>query len=147
MNVHHIVNKDGYWFGGFFKYAGVDKNSLSQAPIESNYIAHYNPNENLDPNAGLTIIPPKPVKGVKGFSSESRKVTLEAKGIANSKGTVIWYTKQRNGEFKKAGQGLKYNANIRVKGGMKNVIYFVSVKLKDGTEGGKIPVTIIIDSP
>jgi len=147
MNVHHTVNKDGYWFGGFFKYAGVDKNSLSQGTIESNYIAHYNPNAKLDPNAGLIIVPPAPIKGVKGYSSKSRKVTLQAKGITKSKGTVIWYTKKSNGKFKKAGQGLKYKANVRVKGGMKNIIFYVAVKRTDGTEGSKIPLTVIIQPP
>lgn len=146
MNVHHAVNEEGYWFGGWFKYAGVDNNSKSQATIESNYLAHYNPAKNLDPNAGMELVTPPPIKGAKGNSSESRKVTLQAQGVAAAEGTVLWYKKQR-GTFKKVGNGLSCTVNIRVKKGMKQEVFYASVKRSDGSEGGKVPVVVVIEEP
>ena len=146
QNVHHAVSDDGYWFGGWFKYAGVDKNSDSQAPIESNYIAHFNPEKNLDPNAGLVVVTPEPVEGVKGYSSKSVTVTLETKGIDASEGTVIWYEKKSTG-FKEKGRGLTYDAKLRIKKGMTNVVFYCAVKRTSGALGGKIPVTIAITEP
>lgn len=142
-NVVHTVNEEGYWFGGFFQYAGADINSRAQGAIESNYIAHYNPKKNMDPNQGLILLQPEPVPGPKGPSSESRKVQLKAQGVDASNGTVIWYKKQ-NRKFKKMGQGLQYNANIRVKQGMDSITFYGAVKTNDGLEGSKIPVTVKI---
>ncbi len=143
-NVVHDVRDDGYWFGGFFQYAGSEPKFTFTAPIESYSIAHFNPNANLDPNRGLVVKPNAGVEGVKGYSSKSRKVTLEA---SCEEGTILWYDRSTTGKYRKKGQGPKFNANIRVKAGMKGVTYYVCIKRSDGTEGGKVPVTVTIHPP
>jgi len=143
-NVRHTVNEDGYWFGGWFKYAGVHSRSKAQSTIESKYIAHYNPSKNLDPNLGLEIVPPAKIKGARGSSSESRRIQLTAKGIPADQGTVFWYVKQNN-SFKKVGQGLSCNANFRIKKGMDKQMFYACVKLKNGIQGGKVPVAVEIE--
>jgi hypothetical protein len=146
QNVHHTVSEDGYWFGGWFKYAGVDSNSDSQAPIESNYLAHFNPSANLDPNSGLQVVIPDPIDGVKGFSSKEVTVDLEATGVGAEQGTVYWYEKNTGG-FKVLGTGLTCKAKIRVKNGMTSAVFYCSVKNASGIEGGKVPVTLVINTP
>lgn len=144
-DVVHDVRDDGYWFGGFFNYAGSEPKYLSDAPVESFSIAHYNPNKNLDPNNGLKVEPNEGVKGVEGYSSESRSVTLKA--ACPDDGEIIWYTKSSTGEFSKVGTGSPYNTSLRVKAGMKSFTYYVSVKKTDGSQGGKLPVIINIKEP
>ncbi|PIF04658.1 MAG: hypothetical protein CSA86_01375 [Arcobacter sp.] len=142
--VVHDVREDGYWFGGFFSYAGSEPKFLSDAPVESFSIAHYNPNKNLDPNQGLKVEPNEGVKGVKG-SSQSRKITLKA--TCPDGGKIIWYSKSSTGKFRKVGTGTSYKASFRVREGMKNYTYYVSVKKADGLEGGKLPVLIEVKAP
>jgi hypothetical protein len=143
-NVVHDVADDGYWFGGFFQYAGSEPKFLSDAPVESYSIAHYNPGANLDPNANLKVDANVGVEGVTGFSSKSRKLTLTA---SCSDGEVIWFEKSTTGKFKEKAKGNSFSTNIRVKAGMKQVIYYVSVRKPDGTEGGKLPVVVKVSAP
>jgi hypothetical protein len=144
-DVVHDVREDGYWFGGFFQYAGSEPKYLSNAAVESFSIAHYNPKENLDPNHGLKVEPNEGVQGVSGYSSESRNITLKASCLED--GEIIWYTKSSSGDFTKVGTGPTYNASLRVKAGMKNFIYYVALKRADGVEGGKLPVIVEVKEP
>ena len=143
MNVHHAVDANGYWFGGMFKYAGVDSNSSVQAPIESNYIAFYNPKENLDPNKLLKIADIEPVKGPKGPGSESRSAQLKAEELDAEAGTILWYKKGRD-KYTKIGQGSICKASFRVKKGMTQQVFYACIKQKNGVEGSKVPVIVPI---
>ncbi len=109
-DVVHDVRDDGYWFGGLFQYAGSELKFLSDAPVESFSIAHYTPEKNLDPNNGLEIDANQRVKGVKGYSSESRKSALKA--TCPEGGEVVWYAKSTNGKFRKVATGNVYNASF-----------------------------------
>ncbi len=143
-DVVHDVRDDGYWFGGLFNYAGSEPKYLSDAPVESFFIAHYNPTKNLDPNQGLKLAPNEGVQGVKG-SSQTRRITLKAS--CPDGGEIIWYTRSTTGTFRKVGTGPSYNASFRVKEGMKNYTCYVSVKKADGSQGGKLPVMIAVNAP
>lgn len=145
--VVHCLREDGYWFGGFFDHAGVNANSRCEAPVESNFIAHWNPKENLDPNRGLIIKPVQPLEGVKGFSSKDREFVVEAEGISADEGSIVWYEQSRSGAFLEKTAGSRFKATLRVKAGMTEKMMFVAVRRKDGTEGGKIPVRIPITQP
>jgi hypothetical protein len=138
--VAHTVRGDELWFGGLFTRAGVNDNSTLEGPVQSQYVAMYHRSESQDPNAGLVVKPPEAVCAVTGSSSKGYKVTLEATAVPDG-GTVTWYEKRSTG-FGKKGSGPKYNANIRVKKGMSEVLFYVAVKTKDGMEGAPVPVRI-----
>jgi hypothetical protein len=144
--VVHTIHEDGYWFGGLFKYAGAEANASFDAPSQSYFVAHYNPDANLDPNAGLVIVPNAGLEGITGNSSQSKTITLEAQGIDPAVGDVIWY-QQGATSIRKVGQGLTYKANIRVSKDMKSAKYYAAVQRKDGALGGKIPVIVKILPP
>lgn len=139
-DIVHDVDGDDWYFGGLFEYVGVNKNDMVAAPIESSFVAHWNGKKNFDPNQGLSIDPIEPLEKPKGFSSKSYKVTITAK-LAGEKGTVTWYDRRRDGKFNKKGTGLKYTANVRLKGDSAPPVVYVSVT-RNGVEGGKVPVRI-----
>jgi len=142
QEVFHCVREDGFWFGGNFKFVGVEPKARSQAPISSNYLAHFNPNVNLDPNGNLRVNEIPPVLGVKGYNSEPRTCELSVSDIPPG-GVVNWYQFSCS-KWNKCGTGPSYKANLRVRAQDTSFKYAVAVTMPDGVEGGKIPVTINI---
>jgi len=141
--VRHFVDGDDVWFAGLFDHVGVNANDALEAPIQANGIARWNASQNLDPNAGLTIPEIKAVPGPTGSSSVSAKVTLEV--TLEGEGEILWWEKRSNGDFAQKSKGPKYSANLRIKPGEDHKLVYVSVKLPDGTEGGKIPVRVPVE--
>jgi len=143
QEVFHCVREDGFWFGGNFKFVGVEPKARSQATVSSSYLAHFDPVHNLDPNGGLRVNPIAPVRGVKGWSSEERKVDLSVSDVPPG-GVVTWYNFQSS-RWNKCGTGPTYKASFRVKCTDAFVKYAVSVTMPDGVEGGKIYAIIPIE--
>jgi len=137
--VVHTIEDGQWWFGGLFDHAGVNAGSPVAGPIESYYVAMYDPDANLDPNRGLEIGAIEPIEGPSGFSSKSARVTLTA-SLTEGEGTITWYEARSTGYAKK-GQGESFNASVRVKPGQRAIVYYVTVT-RDGVEGGKRPVRI-----
>jgi hypothetical protein len=140
--VVHAIRGDEFWFGGYFQRAGINDNSRVGAPIVSQYVAMWNGKANLDPNRGLVVEAPEPVCAVTGYASKSVDVTLKASGISPSEGKILWFDRSTSGKFRPKGKGNSFKAKVRVKAGVKGFTYYVSVKRKDGSEGGKRPVHI-----
>lgn len=142
--VVHTIRGSEWWFGGYFQRAGINDNSNLAAPVVSQYVAMWDGTKNLDPNAGLEVKPPEPVCAVTGFSSKSVSVPLEASGVPASEGTIVWYDRSTTGQYTKKGQGPSYKLAARVKEGMTEVVAYVAVQRKDGSEGGPMPVRVPI---
>ena len=138
--VRHTIKGNEFWFAGLFDHAGVNANSMTSAPIQSGYVAMWDPTRSLDPNAGLAIKPIEPIDAPTGNASKQVKVALEA--TLEGEGTVTWYERRSNGDFAKKGTGLTYTANLRLKAGDPAPVVYVAVSRPDGSEGGKLPVTI-----
>ncbi|BBM83056.1 hypothetical protein [Candidatus Uabimicrobium amorphum] len=137
-DIRHFVAGDDIYFAGLFDHAGINANDLVAAPIESNYVAHWNANKNFDPNSGLQIAPIKPLKRPSGFSSRSMQVKIKA---TVPKGKITWYEKRSNGQFVKKGQGNNYTARLRISSVSPDPVVYVTVTV-DGIEGGKKPLRI-----
>ncbi|WP_372370032.1 hypothetical protein [Candidatus Uabimicrobium sp. HlEnr_7] len=137
-DVCHFADGDDIYFAGLFDYAGININDLAEAPIESNYIAHWNSTKNFDPNSGLMIAPISAITRPQGFSSKSIQVKITA---SVPKGKITWYEKRTNGQFAKKGQGNKYTARLRISSVSPDPVIYVTVTV-DGIEGGKKPVRI-----
>ena len=71
--------------------------------------------------------PVEAIEAPAGFSSKSVKVTLVAK-LTDGEGTIVWYERSSNGQFREKGKGESYNANVRVKGGDGDKVYYVAVR-------------------
>ncbi|MEZ6186226.1 MAG: hypothetical protein R3F62_14620 [Planctomycetota bacterium] len=141
--VKHFVDGQDLWFAGLFDHAGVNENDLLEAPIQANGIARWNGSENLDPNRGLKLGEVKTLPKPSGSSSVSAKITLEA--TLEGEGEILWWEQRANGDFAQKAKGPKYTATLRIKPTDDHALVFVSVKLPDGTEGGKRPVRIPIE--
>lgn len=141
--VAHATNDEGYWFAGLFDYAGVNVDFKGQTPIQAHFFAHWDPTRSLDPADGIELAPVAPLEGVRGFSSQPRKVVLEL--ASDPGGTVTWYVQSTTGKFRKKGQGLTFRDQPRVKGGQTEVVYFLSVTDATGAEGPKIPVIVPVN--
>ncbi len=142
--VHADIHSDGsFWFGGFFQRAGVNDNSNLDGGVVSQYVAHYDPNQALDPNQGLAVKLPDAPCAITGFSSKSAKLAFEATTMPEG-ASLTWYEKRANGDFAKKGQGKKFTANARLKKGMKSVTYYVAVTNQAGTEGAKRPLVVTL---
>lgn len=138
--VSHVIVGDAIYFAGLFDHAGVNANSLVEAPVESAYIACYSPKENLDPNRGLVVGAIAPVEVPGGRGSVSIKVPLTAE-LTDGEGTITWYERRSDGQFARKGEGPTCEARLRVRPGDPDPLYYVSVT-RDGVEGGKLPVRI-----
>jgi hypothetical protein len=143
--VSHFVDGDDWYFAGLFDHAGINEDDMLEAPIQSAYVAHWNGKKSMDPNAGLTVGEVAPIEAPKGFSSKSVKVELTA--TLDGEGEVLWFEKRSNGAFAQKGKGLKYTANLRVKGTDGDKYFYVCVKRPDGSMGGKMPVRIPVTKP
>jgi len=143
QEVFHCVREDGFWFGGNFKFAGVEPKARSQSTVSCSYLAHFDPVHNLDPNGGLRVNPIAPVRGVKGYSSEERKCDLSVSDIPPG-GVVNWY-QFSSSRWNKCGSGPTYKASFRVRCTDTSIKYAVSVTMPDGVEGGKIYAIIPIE--
>ncbi len=140
--VRHAIRGDELWFTGLFTHAGINVNSMTDAPIESSFVAMWNPTKSLDPNAGLVVKPVDPLPAPKS-SSASANVVLEAE-LTQGEGTITWWEKRSSGFAKKA-TGPKFRANLRYKKSDTEIVFYVSVTRPDGSEGGKLPVRIPIE--
>ena len=137
-DICHFVDGNDIYFAGLFDHAGINANDLVAAPIESNYVAHWNKNKNFDPNSGLEIAPIKPLARPSGFSSRSFQVKIAAKA---PKGKITWYEKRSDGKFVKKGQGNNYTARLRINSVSPDPVVYVTVTV-NGIEGGKKPLRI-----
>jgi hypothetical protein len=145
-DVVHFVEGDDIYFGGFFDHVGINANDMIDGPIQSSFVAHWNATKNFDPNRGLVVEAVPALKAPGGFSSKSVKIDLKAK-LTDGEGTIVWYEKSTNGQFREKGKGGTFKLNLRIKAsdvGAGKAVY-VAVRRPDGTEGGKIPVRIEVE--
>ncbi len=68
-------------------------------------------------------------------------VTLTA-ALSEGEGTILWFERRSDGQFTQKAKGPSYKANLRVKKGDGDFIYYVCVQRADGSVGGKVPVRI-----
>lgn len=139
--VVHAVRGDELWFAGLFDHAGVNGNAVHVAPVESKYIAMYDPTRVLDPNHFLEVAPVEPVPAPTGSSSVSVNVALSAR-LTEGDGKITWYERRSDGNFVARGTGESYRAGLRVAPGSGDLFYYVAVTGPDGVAGGKQPVRI-----
>ena len=143
--IRHAIRGSELWFAGLFDHAGINANDPLQAPIESWYVAMYDPTKSMDPNAGLTVEPVAPFVAKNKYGSTMAPVKLQAK--FDGEGTVTWYERRLNGSYNKVGQGLTCTVNARAKGTDSELMFYVCVVRPDGSEGGKIPVRVPVVGP
>lgn len=139
--VVHAVLGEQLWFAGLFDYAGINGNAMHAAPVESAYIALYDPSRILDPNHALEVAPVEAVAGPTGPSSVEATVTLSAR-LSSGEGTITWYERRSDGAFVSRGSGESFRASVRIAPGSSELFYYVTVTLPNGWEGGKLPVRI-----
>jgi hypothetical protein len=138
--VVHAVRGSELWFAGYFDHAGINGNAMHAAPVESAFIAMYDPTRILDPNHFLEVAPVEPIAAPTGGSSASVNVALSAR-LTQGAGTITWYERRSDGTYTSKGTGESYRAGLRVAPGSGDLFYYVAVT-QDGVEGGKLPVRI-----
>lgn len=139
--VVHAVRGSELWFAGYFDHAGINGNAMHVAPVQSNFIAMYDPTRILDPNHFLEVAAVEPITAPVGGSSKSENVALSAR-LTQGEGKITWYERRSDGAHSAKGAGESYRAAIRVAPGSGDLFYYVAVTGPDGVEGGKLPVRI-----
>jgi hypothetical protein len=139
--VVHDVRGSELWFAGYFDHAGVNGNAVHAAPVESSFVAMYDPTRILDPNRFLEVAPVEPIAAPTGGSSVSVNVDLSAR-LTQGEGTITWYERRSDGTFTAKGTGESARASVRVAPGSGDLFFYVAVTGPDGVEGGKLPVRI-----